>query len=677
MINALRRFYNSFGDRGVMMVIFTVSVIVHSLLTMHMELPAVNPDEIGVASVAAFYSGRDWSALMGQVYYYYGYVQAIFYAPLFLFFSNSYALYKACLIMNGVLMSFIPVIAYHVSTKLGVSKVWQKITVAFCCGAYITYIAHSKFMWNEAICSLLPWVLMWVMFMSMDCQKDALRVLWSAAAGVLCAVCYGAHSRLLAVVIAFVMTVLIARIFMNRRIFTLPVFFPALALGFVGEHFCKKTIQQLVWNGKASGNTMEAEANRVLGLFDEGGFGRFVSTLFGHIYTFMTSTAGIGALACVVFFMLIFVRIREWSKNRAGEMVDGVKVYEPTSKHTYSGHITILGIYAFLAVGGSMLLSVLFKFNSGQISAIKDLTMFGRYTDNVAPLAVMLVLVFMFRYRLSVANIGWAAIVYAYTCYGFFTVSWQMLEKARGYRESPMLGLMPWRIGEDYAKPFTVESFIIMTSVVFTVLAAVLYFAVFPSRLDLSGSWLVTAYGGEMDAATLRSQLGVSSASYILETGLVAITLAPAINMFFALGEEAGWRGYMMPRLKERFGLLNGRLLGGVVWGVWHWPLMLLVGYEYGTNYLGAPVLGLVVWCVVCFALNTLLDLLYEKTGCIWVPAIAHGAFNAIAALPQVLITPADAYYNVLGPMPIGLISVLPMLAVAVGLTLHQMKQEQ
>ena len=160
---------------------------------------------------------------------------------------------------------------------------------------------------------------------------------------------------------------------------------------------------------------------------------------------------------------------------------------------------------------------------------------------------------------------------------------------------------------------------------VFTVLAAVLYFAVFPSRLDLSGSWLVTAYGGEMDAATLRSQLGVSSASYILETGLVAITLAPAINMFFALGEEAGWRGYMMPRLKERFGLLNGRLLGGVVWGIWHWPLMLLVGYEYGTNYLGAPLLGLVVWCVVCFALNTLLDILYAKTESICLPGEGSG----------------------------------------------------
>ena len=212
---------------------------------------------------------------------------------------------------------------------------------------------------------------------------------------------------------------------------------------------------------------------------------------------------------------------------------------------------------------------------------------------------------------------------------------------------------------------------------VFTVLAAVLYFAVFPSRLDLSGSWLVSAYGGEMDAQTLRSQLGVSNASYILQTGLFAVTLAPVINMFFAVGEEAGWRGYMMPRLKEQFGLLNGRLLGGVIWGVWHWPIMLLTGYEYGTNYLGAPVLGLVVWCVVCFALNTLLDWLYEKTECIWVPAIAHGAFNAVVGLFVVLTNPADTYYNVLGPMPIGLIGMLPMLAAAVWLTLHQMKAEK
>ncbi len=203
---------------------------------------------------------------------------------------------------------------------------------------------------------------------------------------------------------------------------------------------------------------------------------------------------------------------------------------------------------------------------------------------------------------------------------------------------------------------------------VFTVLAAVLYFAVFPSRLDRSGSWLATASGG---------QLSLSAGTYLLQTGLLAVTLAPPVNMLFAVGEEAGWRGYMMPGLKERFGLLNARLLGGIIWGVWHWPIMLLTGYEYGTHYLGAPVLGLAVWCVVCFALNTLLDWLYEKTGCIWVPAIAHGAFNAVASLFVVLTNPADAYYMVLGPTPIGLIGLLPMLAAAAGLTLQQMKREE
>lgn len=209
---------------------------------------------------------------------------------------------------------------------------------------------------------------------------------------------------------------------------------------------------------------------------------------------------------------------------------------------------------------------------------------------------------------------------------------------------------------------------------VLTLLGAALYFAVFPSRLDTSGSYLASMLG---DAAMQQlTQQGLTPMNYVLLGAAQAVTYAPIVNMIFAVGEEAGWRGYMMPCLKERFGLLNGRLLGGVIWGVWHWPIMLLTGYEYGTNYLGAPVLGLVVWCVFCFALNTVLDWLYEKTGCIWVPAIAHGAVNAIATLPAMLTYPADAYYSVLGPMPIGLISMLPVLALAVGLTLHQMKKE-
>ena len=98
---------------------------------------------------------------------------------------------------------------------------------------------------------------------------------------------------------------------------------------------------------------------------------------------------------------------------------------------------------------------------------------------------------------------------------------------------------------------------------VFTVLAAVLYFAVFPHRLDLSGSWLTAAYGGEMDAQTLRRELGVSTSATCWKQVCSRSRWLRSSICSQLLGEEAGWRGYMMPHLKAQLGLLNGRLLAG------------------------------------------------------------------------------------------------------------------
>ena len=83
---------------------------------------------------------------------------------------------------------------------------------------------------------------------------------------------------------------------------------------------------------------------------------------------------------------------------------------------------------------------------------------------------------------------------------------------------------------------------------VFTLLGAVLYFAVFPSRLDFSGSWLVAAYGGEMDAQTLRSQLGVSTLSYLLQN--VAL-------LIFGANAKAFTSVVSVPALKLADGQIN------------------------------------------------------------------------------------------------------------------------
>ncbi len=132
--------------------------------------------------------------------------------------------------------------------------------------------------------------------------------------------------------------------------------------------------------------------------------------------------------------------------------------------------------------------------------------------------------------------------------------------------------------------------------ILLTVLGAALYFVIFPTHFDAGGS-LIAAQLGEEGLAQLESA-GMTLRTYALVQSAAALTWAPWLNMLAALGEEVGWRGALYPRLKARFGVGKGRLLGGLIWGVWHWPIMILAGYNYGTQYWGAPVLGPLVFCL-------------------------------------------------------------------------------
>ena len=192
------------------------------------------------------------------------------------------------------------------------------------------------------------------------------------------------------------------------------------------------------------------------------------------------------------------------------------------------------------------------------------------------------------------------------------------------------------------------------------VIGAALYFLIFPDRLDLSCGYIAAALGDEMVAEF--ASMGISQQEYALMSLMEALTLAPFINMLFAVGEEAGWRGVMYPVLKDRFGVMKGRIIGGTIWGIWHWPIMILAGYEYGSTYFGAPVLGPLLFCLICIALGTFADELYERTDCIWIPALFHGAVNAFAGVPILYLNTAYADQLILGPLMIGLIAGLPLL---------------
>lgn len=205
---------------------------------------------------------------------------------------------------------------------------------------------------------------------------------------------------------------------------------------------------------------------------------------------------------------------------------------------------------------------------------------------------------------------------------------------------------------------------------VLTAVGAVLYYLVFPGHLDLSGSAMIESLGPEAMAQLVAQ--GLTYPMYVLISAAAALTYAPLINVFPSLGEEAGWRGFLYPQLKAKYGKLRGQLIGGIIWGMWHWPLIWLIGYEYGTEYVGFPVVGMLVFCVFTIATGILCDTVYERSQSIWLPSLLHGAFNAAGGIPLMIWVSENGSMRLLGPAPNGLLAGLPLLIAAVLLSGRQ-----
>lgn len=191
----------------------------------------------------------------------------------------------------------------------------------------------------------------------------------------------------------------------------------------------------------------------------------------------------------------------------------------------------------------------------------------------------------------------------------------------------------------------------------FSVAGAALYFAVFPGQFD-------PALGFFTAQIPSGTQLPMSGQALLAMQILLAFTAAPFFNMIFALGEEAGWRGFMTPWFCDKYGKTRGLLLSGLIWAVWHWPLILFSGYEYGIGYAGAPFTGIAAMCLFTFAFGTALSWVYDRTESIWAPALMHGAANATAGL-GLYFMPAGTTHYLLGPTLAGAVSVLPLVLFA------------
>lgn len=101
------------------------------------------------------------------------------------------------------------------------------------------------------------------------------------------------------------------------------------------------------------------------------------------------------------------------------------------------------------------------------------------------------------------------------------------------------------------------------------------------------------------------------------------------INSLFALGEEIGWRGYLYNLLKDKPTHVSSMAIG-VVWGYWHAPAIILLGFNYQIErFVGALLLFPALTTVLTYTLISLV----RVSGSILPAASLHGTLNALWSL--------------------------------------------
>src|SRR5919107_1244720 len=97
------------------------------------------------------------------------------------------------------------------------------------------------------------------------------------------------------------------------------------------------------------------------------------------------------------------------------------------------------------------------------------------------------------------------------------------------------------------------------------------------------------------------------------------------VSLISVSGEEIGWRGYMLTRLIDS-GVPRPVMVSGLIWGLWHAPLVLAGFYAAGSS----PVLSAAVLIIMTTSLGYVYARMRLETGSVW-PAIAlHMAWNSV-----------------------------------------------
>ncbi|MEO1171093.1 MAG: CPBP family intramembrane glutamic endopeptidase [Myxococcota bacterium] len=109
--------------------------------------------------------------------------------------------------------------------------------------------------------------------------------------------------------------------------------------------------------------------------------------------------------------------------------------------------------------------------------------------------------------------------------------------------------------------------------------------------------------------------------------GAMLVTLGIPASLARALGEEIGWRGFLVWELRKLMPFWAVGIVSGMIWAVWHWPAILFTDYNAGT---GSFLLQLAIFTLAIAPQGIVYAYFAFKSGSLWPAAILHASHNLL-----------------------------------------------
>lgn len=211
----------------------------------------ISMDEIGTMAMAVRVGGLDWRNVLSSTHYYGGGYYWI-YAVFFAFIDNPYVIAAAIYIANSMIVSLTTGLIYIILVKyLGRKNNWRTCIYAIIPGAFY-HISAWTYVSNETPIYLLYWLLIIFVLQVFNSKSRQKKCICSAVAGMILSCSLTVHERTAAIWIAFLITVLAVRFFLNKRLIRLVPFLATCIPCYIVARMYKNYLIQIFWNSADS-----------------------------------------------------------------------------------------------------------------------------------------------------------------------------------------------------------------------------------------------------------------------------------------------------------------------------------------------------------------------------------------------------------------------------------------